>query len=296
MKDSTNAQKDIYAFIHTFEIRVKQNKQLFKLMQNERKLVYVKNIRGDETETILEINPNKFHGYKIKTLSEFNSTLKLILSELKITDYYFSRIDVTLDSEIEFEKCYKVNSFIINLDSTRLNVDNTFSTTHKSGAKRQYILKSSNYQHAFYDKKAESKGKDDACSRTEIRYIKSIDGDNITSEKAIDATIKYLPKMMKSYNATTTEITDMLYNLYIKETASDAENSVSSFTEFVVKHEDMIKNKKVLTSLYKRCLNGSCASWLSKYRKTKSIELPLKQDIQARLNEYKNALIYYKNH
>lgn len=87
-------------------------------------------------------------------------------------NYYISRIDVTLDSETEFEKCYKVNSFIINLDSTRLNVDNTFCTTHKSGAKRQYPLKGSNYQHAFYDKKAESKGRDDACSRTEIRYLR----------------------------------------------------------------------------------------------------------------------------
>lgn len=296
MKNLITQKEDIYAFIHTFEIRVKQNKQTFKLMQKECKFTYVKSIRGDETETILEINPNKFCGYKIKTRSEFNVVLKSILSELKITDYYISRIDVTLDSETEFEKCYKVNSFIIDLNSTRLNVDNTFSTTHKSGAKRQYLLKSSNYQHAFYDKKTESKGKDDACSRTEIRYIKDINGGSITAERAIDETIRSLPKMLKSFNATTKEITDMLYDLYLKEIAIDSANSVSSFTEFVVKHEDMIKTKKILTSLYKKCLNGSCASWLNKYRKTKSIELPLKSDIESRLNEYKNALIYYKNH
>lgn len=296
MKESIAEKTCLYAFIHTFEIRVKQNKQTFKLMQKERKFTYVKSIRGDETETILEINPNKFYGHKIKTLSEFNAVLKSILSELKTTDYYISRIDVTLDSETEFEKCYKVNSFIINLDSTRLNVDNTFSTTHKSGAKRQYLLKSSNYQHAFYDKKVESKGKDDACSRTEIRYIKDINGDSITAERAIDETIRSLPKMLKSFNATTKEITDMLYNLYLKEISIDSANAVSSFTEFVVKHGDMIKTKKILTSLYKKCLNGSSSSWLNKYRKTKSIELPLKSDIESRLNEYKNALIYYKKY
>lgn len=296
MKESIAEKPCFYAFIHTFEMRVKQNKQIFKHMQKVCKFTYVKRIRGEETETILEINPNKFCGHKIKTLSKFNEVLKSIMSELKITDYYISRIDVTLDSETEFEKCYKVNSFIINLDSTRLNVDNTFSTTHKSGAKRQYLLKSSNYQHAFYDKKAESKGKDDACSRTEIRYIKDIHGDSITAERAIDETIRSLPKMLESFNATTKEITDMLYNLYLKEISIDSANAVSSFTEFVVKHGDMIKTKKILTSLYKKCLNGSSSSWLNKYRKTKSIELPLKSDIESRLNEYKNALIYYKKY
>lgn len=281
--------KNLYVFIHTLEIRVNKNKRIF---ENMYKPNYVKSIRGDDMEAIIKINPNRYYDWKLKSLTAFNHVFELILSELGIDEYYISRLDIALDSHTEFDETYKINSFIIDLDSTRLNNDNTFMTTHKSGAKRQYMLKKSKYHHTFYDKKAESKGRDDACSRTEIRYIKDIDGNDITAESAINKTIYNLSHFIKEFDITINEFTDDLYNLYISETS---DNSVATFTDFVTRNSHMIKTQKIFASLYKRCMTGSCASWLNKYRKNRSIELPSKSDIKSRLNEYKKALIYYKN-
>lgn len=282
-----------YVIIHTLEIRVNSNKKDFE----GKKFPYVKSIRWDEDETIIEINANKYLDRKIKSFSLFKTIFKVILSELGIFEYTISRIDIALDTETEYEECYKINRFIIDMDSVRLNVSNVFASVHQKGSYCQYMLKSKNYHHVFYDKKAESKGKDSANSRTEIRYMKSIDNNSITPELALDTAVKNFTEISKFLNSATEDATEALFKLYNKENADNCSEKISSFTDFVIRHSYMILTKKIMSSLYKKCVTGKFSSWLNKFCKNnnRKIELPLNSDIQNRIKEYKDALIRYKN-
>lgn len=103
-----------------------------------------------------------------------------------------------------------------------------------------------------------------------------------------------LPKYTDEMNE---NMTNALYERYLIETNDSNDGKITSFTEFVTRYYFMFFNKKILYSVYNKCLTGNASSWFYKFTKSgHTLNRYSKREMQAYINELKKALeLFYKS-
>lgn len=281
---------NFYAIIHTVQISVPIDKEKELPIPNA---PYVNTHYEVRNRMYVVINPNKYKG-EIYKLSEFNEVFSLILEELEITDYNINRIDVAFNTEIAFEECYKLNSYLNNLDATRTNAVNHYYTDDYKMNKRSIKICTKGYELEIYNKQLESNGRDKANTRIEFRFKNRR---KFTAENAIKTIKKILTDLPKYTDEMNENMTNALYERYLIETNDSNDGRITSFTEFVTRYYFMFFNTKILFSVYKKCLTGRDSSWFYKFTKSgHTLKLYSKSEMQAYINELKKALeLFYKS-
>lgn len=281
---------NFYAIIHTVQLSVPIDKEKELPIPNA---PYVNTHYEVRDRMYVVINPNKYNG-EIYKLSKFNEVFNLILEELEITNYNINRIDVAFNTEIPFEECYKLSSYLNNLDATRTNAVNHYYTDDYKMNKRSIKICTKSYELEIYNKQLESNGRDKANTRIEFRFKNRR---KFTAEIAIKTVKKILTDLPKYTDEMNENMTNALYERYLIETNDSNDGKITSFTEFVTRYYFMFFNKKILYSVHNKCLRGTASSWYYKFTKSgHTLKLYSKKEMQAYINELKKVLeLFYKS-
>ncbi len=237
---------------------------------------------------ILNLNDYPCKNFSnIQTLKNFKATFEKVITELGIKEYIICRVDVAINTEWDYQECYKLNCYINNLDALRMSVKNSYFTNDFKFKKRTLKNAKAGYEFEIYNKELESNGKNEARTRLEYR-IKRHSG--LTFESAVKDYINAVSKLPKYIDELNKHRIDDLFRQYCYEKEN---NLVHTFTEFVCKYNELIYNTQMLNGLYNKCMNGNAWSWFYKFKFNHEIDLYTNQDIKSYISVLKSALEKY---
>lgn len=278
------------AMIHTFQITLPKEESLMLDLHRRSFMKELSSSAKDDTKIIFNLDNYPYkNSNNIQTLKNFKAAFKQVIAELNIKEYIIDRVDVAVNTEWEYESCYKLNCYLNNLDALRMQVKNSYFTNDFKFNKRTLKNKKSKYEFEIYNKELESKsnGKNEARTRLEYRSMKLPE---LTFETAIKNYINTLSKLPEYIDELNKQRINDLYKQYCYEIENHA---VNSFTEFVCRYNELIYNTKTLNGLHDMCLKGQATSWASKFRNNHEIVLYKNQDIELYISVLKSALEKY---
>lgn len=255
---------------------------------------YINNIKFEGGKAKYFINPNKYYSknYIICSLGEFEKTMDLILKELYIEKYAFSRVDIAVDSGLSYEKCYKINFFTSELLSAYLKKNDTCKNHHHN-IKSSLYCRNRDYTLSIYNKALESNYTSVAKTRFEFRFMRVRKG--FTVKMLVNELINILGKLPNYIDRVNENTSRYLLEQYYLEQDINYESRTLNLQEYVSKWAYDFLNWDILNTLYKKVLNGQLKNWLCRYRKKgRNITLYTKTDISKYLNMVCKALRNYR--
>lgn len=278
--------------INNFEDITKVDSERYEyIISNETNLKSCKKTIG--------INLNRADGRynMIDTLKESENKLLKIMGDLTIIEKHnveMNRIDIAVDSMIEFDKCKRFVGYIFMLvtysdkQSYKVKLSDMY-TDNITG----YVSKSRDLEIVFYDKALESEEQHKYNTRMEFRYkrIKTLD-----FKMHIDKLIRLIRNIDVNIELLDKKKITALKKLYDNAIRT---NKATNFTQFVICYSDSIYTKEQLKALYEYAnMQGDFNNWLKKFRqKHKELEFQLfnKTDVKKYKSEVIKSIKKYRN-
>lgn len=239
------------------------------------------------------INANNYKGVyePLHTKTEFLEVMKIIYNQIGVKDMDkvdLNRIDIAVDSEMEFHPNFKKILFLFELVTVGENKNNKWYTTNLNTLKNNtVIVKGRSVEICFYDKAEESNGQHYANTRFEFRFKR-------ISNKDYDVHINKVKEMVENIDKAIPELEKDMSERLIKLWEEEKER-VKSFSEFVRKYDRFFYTMEILKIVYKATgLKGNCKRWVDKFREgNNTLEFYTKSDANEFKREVKKALKNY---
>lgn len=230
------------------------------------------------------------------TLTEYYSRIDEMLNKLYIRDkdaITINRLDICIDFEECYEDLYVLGKiFLSMLDIYKFNFKFNFLATldARTNNKTHLRLASDNFEVAFYDKKAESKGVHPFNSRLEFRFKrrKTKKGEEVKIIKALIDELKHVRDA---------DIYDILEELYANRIVNIVEKNRSDLLEYLKNNRDEVITRESLKKAYLKVKKGSNEhsfdNWYKKARSRHKICCLKRKDIKDFFNRIIKSLEYF---
>lgn len=228
------------------------------------------------------------NNYSFKEQTEAKEAMLKQLGIQCTGEVSLNRLDVCFDSLLTYKEMYKVNDCLMGL--YRLNYKENDSVERISKKMRKSTSMSCSPRHQqlyIYDKKHESNGAHPFNTRIEFRFkdLKSNEEQKLKDLKAL------LDRLIENFETYEYKRAEELHEWYERDLE---EGKIKNFSEFVRHNNDYVTTYKTLELLYEKMgMNGTCRSWLNKFRKTNEIEFTTKKEMLAMITDMKKALKEY---
>lgn len=251
---------DLTASIHTLAVKVPGF--IVNPPEPIKRCIRVSSRQGKDgqIQTTLVINPNKaLEGLTpdpdLYDFDSFNHALDKILMGLHIDNYKLIRCDMRLDSfdPDHYERFSKLNRVLIACLANAYKTSNNYRTLDLFSQQQLSIaIKNRYFEAENYDKQAESRGKDPACSRLELRS-KSWDGQSIHKEFTQHWADRWA-KALSAYALTQQVYNDELVRVFTEQSRTKKYRNIS---DFIIKNQGCIFCKSQMVDLILRTTNLS---------------------------------------
>lgn len=242
------------------------------------------------------INANNYKGVyePIHTKTEFLEVMKMIYNQIGVKDMDnvdLNRIDIAVDSEINFKDNFKKILFMFELVTFGdKKADRWYTTNLKTLKNNTIILNGRSLEVCFYDKAEESGGKHYANTRFEFRFKR-------ISSKEYDVHINKVKELVEVIDKVIPELEGDVAERLIK-LWEEEKGTVKSFSEFVRKYNNFFYTLEIMEKVYKRSgLKANCKAWIKDFRKSNKdnvrLEFYSKSDVMEFKREVKKALKNY---
>ncbi|MGL4569438.1 MAG: hypothetical protein ACRDCB_11875 [Clostridium sp.] len=244
---------------------------------------------------IMVINPNKF-TYKytpIHSFKEFHNTMDNIYSALTVKDttkVNIHRLDVALDSSIDFEANFKFLLFIFELLTIGYSKADKWYTTNLNTLKRNtIIIKTRSIEICFYNKAEESNNRHYCNTRCEFRFLRISDKNYKAHFNKILLMIKKMETLIPQLEVL---MSQRLISLWQSEVIT---GEIKSFSEFVRKYNVYFYTNTIIKTVYLSTgLKGNYKKWIDRFRETNNqLELFTNSDVIYFRKQVKKSLINY---
>ena len=203
--------------------------------------------------TSCKINVHRLYG-DIFDYDEFKTALNTILLDAGVEDYVITRLDVRLDSydREHYKKYAKLNRLITSMLAITYHVNNKYRYTDLITHEQLSIAaKNDRFQIEFYDNRLESREKDLAESRLELRSLKwNVEPKNIR-EKFVNEWNTRLDKAIEKYERMQLCCNDELEKVYLRDKDSFPKK-FSNLTNFLLQYQECIFTKEQMIDLLER--------------------------------------------
>lgn len=179
------------------------------------------------------INPNAYKGYEIYSLSEYKAVMQEIINLLGLSDFWYSRIDIRLDSYIaEYPEVEKINKLLILLlYCQNPAANNLYQSIHGlTGEKIDSCYRGSTVQVESYDK-AREEPSEMVLSRLELRSTKLLEKPRADVPAVLGRWERRLGGCMAFYDKAIYQKTEALKTLYFAGRAAGVYNSPADFVQ-----------------------------------------------------------------
>lgn len=281
-------EKNLRAFVHT--LQMKSAEGINNGMVDEKPYFTKEKLRVTTTRGFLyTINPNKYLG-NIYSYTDLKIIMDAIQKELDISEWEFDRIDITVDSEKEFEEVFKINKYLSSLASLHLKTKNHTDT--RGGTKlekRSLKVWKRKMDIEIYDKNLESNGKH-PYTRCEFRF-------KLLDKKRVENLFKELYGMLDSLTWHIKELNEIktkaLYNVWLRENHTGLVRNVN---EFYRKYSNEIFNVEISRSLYVKIkgTTGKYEEWIKNFRRNSPIEFISKRKLNEYIRQIKETIKKYE--
>ncbi|WP_308001550.1 hypothetical protein [uncultured Clostridium sp.] len=226
-------------------------------------------ITGNCLSKIMVLNPNKLtHKYTpIHSFKEFIATMDKIYIAITIKDttkVNLHRLDIALDSTIDFGENFKFLLFAFELLTINYSKADKWYTTNLNSLKRNtIIMKSRDFEICFYNKAEESDNRHLYKTRCEFRFLRISNKNYKVHFKKILDMIKNLECLIPKLEA---QMNERLIALWKEESSC---GDIKSFSEFVRKYNVYFYTNNIIKTVYSSSgLTGNYQKWLDRFRAT----------------------------
>lgn len=192
----------------------------------------IKTYSRDDIQTF-RINPNAYAGFDIYNLSTYEDVMQEIVNLLGLSDFWYSRIDIRLDSYIaEYQEVEKINKLLILLlYCQNPSTNNLYGSIHgMTGEKIDSCYRGNTVQVEAYDK-AREEPSGMVLSRLELRSTKLLEKTRADVPAVLSHWERRLDRCLTSYDIALEKKTEALKTLYFKGRAAGVYNSPSDFVQ-----------------------------------------------------------------
>lgn len=249
-----------------------------------------------EIVTTCKLNLDKI-STDIYSFKEYRRCWTEVLDSLGIENPKLVRADFRLDSSDpeHYERFAKLNRYLISMFAVTYRVQNIYKSVNLFTEKQLSVaIKSSYIELENYDKAAESRGRDKAYSRFELRS-KRMSGTDLKNEftehwfKRFDKAIQNIPKVQQEYNTALIQKYNSGKNAFPVE--------FRSLTDFLIQYKNCIFSKNQLIELLSKFPEVKDASIrATNFKKKYGADFYTSNQIQAAINEIKRAIkAYFEN-
>lgn len=227
----------------------------------------------------LVVNLHKRYGAynMIDEFQEYKREFVRVMKEIGIislNDINFDRVDIAIDSNIDFKKDFKLLLFIFELITCKSRKGSRWFTTSLDTLCNNTIKKTSKFLDiSFYDKEYESNGSHKFKTRMEFRF-KNHGTNNING---------YIDKLLSRLNLVKNidKVEGYMITRLIELWESEKNTKVKNLSEFVRKYDNYIYTKNILEGVYQHVsMNGNFNNWLREHRRNSNIKFYSKSNIQ----------------
>ncbi|MCC8015784.1 MAG: hypothetical protein LIO87_11440, partial [Eubacterium sp.] len=121
-------------FVHIHTMCIKSDIALLTEKEINQKR-YMKRFSFAGGKAIYIINPNKYEN-GIMDVAGLKRVVGEITHDLVLTEYDIDRVDIAIDTNIPYEKLYKINSYLKELYAEHINQANSYYTNGADLTKR----------------------------------------------------------------------------------------------------------------------------------------------------------------
>lgn len=289
-----NKLKSMQCIVDTQQINIKGENILSldipeHICIDQRKISY-----KHDNSISLVLNLHKRYGtYKAITLkNEYISEFVQVMQDinvLNLEDIDFNRVDIALDSNLEFNEDFKLISFIYELFTTGSRKNSRWSTISLDTLEPNTLNnKSTSFEIEFYDKELESKGSHTHKARMEFKFI----GRNYNDFDIYLDNLFNKVKLVEKINIVEKTISERLLRIWNKNKDKKGMN----FSKFVSEYDKYFFTRNVLKQVYELSgMTGDFDNWLKAFKKHNNIEFCTKKDVLMVEKYLKKAIRTYKN-
>lgn len=242
---------------------------------------------NDKEKYSIHINPNNYIQDDINSLADFNRILEEIENTAGLTNCQLARADVKFDSyEENYDELLKLNKLVVLLCSITFHLDNRYQAIDPLTIDALTVrVQNDYYEVENYNKALESKYKDKAYNRLEVRSKALLKKTKKSIAEIIEDWLKKLEIVINEYE----RLQDICNTLLIKRWRLERNIKVKSFAEFIRKYQDNIYTRKQLILLYQDLEVKNPERSADKFKNRNEIEYISRNDLQAYYNILKKS-------
>ena len=241
-----------------------------------------------EMISFIQINPNKYSGEYISSLSTFQEVMDSMLAWLGITDYELTRVDFRIDSmEDNFDDYLKLNKLIALLLAKKMNLKNRYQSYDPLLLDNLTIRVQNEYlEFENYNKKLESSGNDPVCNRIELRSKSLLKNPKEFSE-LLNIWIERLRSLPAFYEFVQADCNDALFKKWNQQSTS------INMTSFVKKYEENIYTSRQLRQLCEWIGSKNPVNFAKAVKQRYALQFYKETDIISYIEALSHALLEF---
>lgn len=230
---------------------------------------------------------------EVYTYSYYARVKKHMFKELTVInsqEVKLDRMDICLDTSIDFKTLYKLSNAITGLYALEKKADKVWKNVNFWNERTNgFNVAKQGFGLAIYDKEEESGGRHPYKTRIEFKFMKL---GNVAEAKKIDELVKMLDRLSDNLEMLENIKAERLYDLYIEHME---DGKVKNFTQFVAMNQDNILTSRMCNLLYEKVgMKGSFKKWISKYRQANTIVFISKEEINQMIKQMKKSIKNFK--
>lgn len=293
-----NTKDELHCTIDTMQISIEENNFDRLEIVTKDNFEFITPLKEKRVEDniykVIKFNLNELYGNRlIIGLKEHIESLNIALDKIGVIfkmDYELDRVDIAIDSDLEFKDHFKWFLFLFELVTYgNEKSDKWYTTNLNTLCNNTIILKDRTVEVCFYDKKEESNDKHFYNSRMEWRFKRAGNKDfNVYLDRLIsrieglENNIEYLDRNMAN----------RLIRLWNKELDR---GQIKNFSEFVRKYSNYFYTLEVLKLVYAATgLKGNYKNWLIKFRQSNPLIFFSKSNVIGYKKEMIRSIKKYK--
>lgn len=204
-------------------------------------------------KTSCKINVNRLYG-DIYKYSEFRTALDTITASAGIKEFNISRVDVRLDSynREDYIKYVKLNRMILSLLGTAYTTPSNYKSMDLfTNQPLSLSVRNDYFQVEYYDKYHQSRGKDQAKSRLELRSLKKRFGIEELRNKFQEEWNRRWQKAEECFDEMQMKYNQAMEQVY-KQDQVTFPRKFTSVNNFLTQYQECIFTKKQMLDLLSR--------------------------------------------
>ena len=246
-------------------------------------------------KTSCKINVNRLYG-DIYKYSEFRTALDTITVNAGIKEYQISRVDVRLDSfnKEDYKKYAKLNRLMLSLLGTAYTTPSNYKSTDLfTNQQLSLSVRNDYFQVEYYDKYHQSRGKDQAKSRLELRSLKKrLDIEDLSNEFQEEWNRRW-QKAEKCFDEMQMKYNQALEQVY-KQDRVTFPRKYTRVNNFLTQYQECIFTKNQMLDLLSRFEDVKNPQNKEKnYRQRYGIKYYMLQDVEDTIQGIKEAVTQF---